>query len=207
MEHAALIESMVWRTRQGAEIAYIRHNSFVSLMHEVATSTMQWLVDLFSGPQLATHMWISIAPVCDKFNSIINSDNIKNNNEKCSNFSYSNSSYTSGNQSDAYRTMSLNDLEEKSVGDSEKMFTNSSSSISLNNSLQSDATNSYDSSDTLDKSSDFTFLNLTKFLKNEWACVSSKNSYSCSDKNIMAEKCVTELCELLDCIDVKHTNL
>ncbi|KAF2894253.1 hypothetical protein ILUMI_11914, partial [Ignelater luminosus] len=205
MEHAALVESMVWRTRQGAEIAYIRHNSFVSLMYEVATGTMQWLVDLLSGPQLATHMWISIAPVCDKFNSIINSDNIKNNNEKCSNFSYSNSSYTSGNQSDAYRTMSLNDLEEK-CSDSEKIFTNSSSSVSLNNSLRSDVTSSYDSSDTLDKSNDFTFLNLTKFLKNEWACVSSKNSYSCSDKNIMAEKCVTELCELLECIDVKHTN-
>lgn len=197
MEHAALIESMIWRTRHGVEMAYVRHSSFVSLMFDVATNTIQWLIDLFSGPQLATHMWISLSSICDKFNSISN-NNSDNNIQHFTNSLYSNS--------ESYYSLTSSTLEDKSVENGEQTFTNSNSNISLNNLFKSDSS-LCDSSETLYKSNDFTFLNLTKYLRNEWATVSLKNSSSVSEKNNMAEKCVAELCELIESIDVKHTNL
>lgn len=198
MEHASLIESMLWRARQSVEVAYIRHSSFVSLMCEAANNTAQWLIDLFAGPQLSNHMWISLAPVCDKFNSINNSDNrLKSTfSGRCNSLNHiSDDSYNCNKE--VCFTMSLKLLEDKYTD--EQTFVKNRASASLNN-IKSDI------SETVGKSSDFMFLNLTKFLRNEFSTIGVKNGYCCDDKNLLAEKCVTELCELLDCLDLKHTN-
>ncbi|KAF5299961.1 hypothetical protein FQA39_LY11334 [Lamprigera yunnana] len=198
MEHASLIESLVWRVRQSVEIAYIRHTSFVSLMCEVVSNTTQWLIDLFCGPQLSNHMWISLAPICDKLNSISKSEHFQNSD------AYSSLNYVADScntNKEMCFTMSLRLLEDRF---DKQTLNKKRTSASLGN-LKSDS-NFGDSSEPADKSSDFMFLNFTKFLCNELTTVGVKSSYSCDDKNFVAEKYVTELCELLDSIDVKHTN-
>lgn len=160
LEHVSLLELMVWRTRRGAEAAYLRHAQFLSLMLEVSAATSRWLTALLAGPQLASHMWLSLSPICDKFASINFSELI------C-------------DGRDSYRTRSFRTAEGCDVNES----------------------------DEFDRSSDFTFLNLTKYLKSEWAMVTARGSYGCKEKNMVAEKYITELCELLDSVDAKTTNL
>ncbi|KAK5646154.1 hypothetical protein RI129_004618 [Pyrocoelia pectoralis] len=203
MEHASLIESMVWKARQGVELAYAHHGSFVSSMFEVAINITQWLIDLLSGPLLSNHLWISLAPICDNLISIKRSDNVKNNfNEMCSN-SYSTAD-TYRNNKEVCLTMSLNVVKDKRANEIERKLTKQHSSVSLNKFKCEGCF--FDTPPTESKSADFTFLNLTRFLRNEFSSVGVKNGYAYDDKNFMAEKYITELCELLDCIDIKHTN-
>lgn len=70
MEHAALVESMVWRARQGTESAYMRPNNFVSLMCEVTRTVTQWFMDLLSGTYLLHNMWQTLSFNCDNPYSI-----------------------------------------------------------------------------------------------------------------------------------------
>lgn len=152
---------MVWRTRQGAEAAYLRHSQFLSMMLEVSAATSRWLTNLLGGPQLVSHMWLSLSPICDKFASI---------------------NFMICDERDSYRTRPFQtplDPKARDVNESNEF----------------------------DQSSDFTFLNLTKYLKSEWAMVTAKGSYGCKEKNMIAEKYITELCELLDSVDAKTTNL
>uniref|UniRef100_A0A1Y1MB06 UDENN FNIP1/2-type domain-containing protein n=1 Tax=Photinus pyralis TaxID=7054 RepID=A0A1Y1MB06_PHOPY len=202
MEHASLIESMVWKARQSVEVAYSRHGSFVSLMFEVAMNITQWLIDMISGPLLSNHLWISLAPICDNLFSIKHSDSIK---QKYSNNNYTHDSYYYSDR-EVCLTMSLNVLKDKCAnGSVEHKLTKQHSSASLSSSFKYDNC-IFDTPQTTSKSADFTFLNLTRFLRNEFSSVGVKNGYAYDDKNFMAEKYVTELCELLDCIDIKHTN-
>lgn len=65
MEHAALVESMVWRARQGVEAAYTRSYNFISLMYDMSDCIGQCLVELFAGPHLASSLWLSLSSGCD----------------------------------------------------------------------------------------------------------------------------------------------
>lgn len=168
MEHSTLVESMVWRTRQGVEVAYMRHANFSSLMCEVTENSVQWLVDLLAGPQLNSHMWTTLAPICDKFSVSINNNN--------------NNSVTSV----GYKNVCNNETERT------KLLSSNESCRSLDN--------LYDSSDAFE----LTFFNLSKYLKIDRSYGTIRSSY---DKNAIAEKCISELCELLENIDIKHTNL
>lgn len=163
MEHAALLESMVWRARQGVEAAYLRSYNFISLMYDMTDCICQCLVELFTGPRLTSSLWLSLSNGCDNV-----SDN--------------------KTATDMQKAASWNSL-------TNKIKTNGSKSCSaLNVSCDSDSG--------LDKSGDFTFLNITKLLKSEMLeCGHEKQ------KNSTAEKFVNELCELLESVDVKHTNL
>lgn len=163
MEHAALIESMVWRARQGVEAAYLRSYNFISLMYDMTDCICQCLLELFTGPRLPSSLWLSLSNGCDNVS-------------------------VSKPTTDMQKTASWNSL-------TSKLKTNGSKSCSaLNVSCNSDGY--------LDKSGDFTFLNITKLLRSEVRECISENR-----KNPMAEKFVNELCELLESVDVKHTNL
>lgn len=160
MEHAAFLESMVWRARQGVEAAYIRSYNFISLMYEMSDGVCQCLVELFMGPHLTSSLWLSLSNVCDTF---------------------------SDNKTSAYmqKAASCSSLFNK---------------VKTNESKSCGVLNTSCSSDGVDKN--FAFLNLTKLLK------SDVREY-CGDrqKNSSAEQFLSELCELLESVDVKHTNL
>lgn len=154
MEHAALIESMVWRARQGTETAYLRPNNFLSLMSEVYDNISDWLVDFLSGPYLSGNMWLTLN--CDNNNSSIKFSETVNNRNLMNNFNCCDVMY----KSNGFNT-------EANV--------------------------------------DFPLLILTRlFNKND--CESNKKIHTLN-KNITAETFVKDLCELLETIDVKHTNL
>ncbi|XP_022903971.2 folliculin-interacting protein 2 isoform X2 [Onthophagus taurus] len=76
LEHSVLIEAMVWRLRHSAEIAYIRHTHFLSIMLDVTASTCSWLTSFLSGPQLSSHAWQALSSACDNSFSI-NDDSFK----------------------------------------------------------------------------------------------------------------------------------
>lgn len=151
MEHAALIESMVWRARQGTEMAYLRPSNFLSVMLEVYDHISEWLVDFLSGPYLSGNMWLTLN--CDNNSSIKFSESMFNN-----------------------RTlMNFNcDVTYKSNG------SNAEANV------------------------DFPLLILTRLFKNENEC---HKKFHALNKNLTAEIFVKDLCELLETIDVKHTNL
>lgn len=162
MEHAAFLESMVWRARQGVEAAYLRSYNFISLMNDMSDCVCQCLVELFTGPHLTSSLWLSLSNVCDNF---------------------------SDNETSTYmqRAASCSSLFNKPK-------TSESKSCSV--------LNTSCSSDGVDKNCDFTFLNLTKLLKSDVRdCCDGKQ------KNPSAEQFLSELCELLESVDVKHTNL
>lgn len=48
MEHATLIESMVWRARISTETAYRRRRNFVAQLYNTALNTARWLSDLLA---------------------------------------------------------------------------------------------------------------------------------------------------------------
>lgn len=183
MDHAALLESIVWRARQAVEGAYLRSHSFLSLMHDMADCVAQCLTDLISGPHLPGSVWLSLSSGCDKVNiANVNSD-IK--------------IVDSAKLTDLLKTASCNSLGLKSKSN------NSRSCQSLNSSCEIESSVcDYGGSD---KSSEFNFLNLTRFLKSE--CNLSEKRCSTYGKNFVAEKFIRELCELLETVDVKHTNL
>lgn len=164
MEHAAFLESMVWRARQSVEAAYLRSYNFTSLMHEMSDCVCQCLVELFTGPHLTSSLWLSLSSGCD---------NISDNNKALSHLQ---------------KAASCNSL-------INKIKTSASASYSaLNTSCGSDGS--------VDKNCDYTFLNLTRLLKGDIR--------ECSDeqqKKPSAEQFLSELCELLESVDVKHTNL
>lgn len=183
MDHAALLESIVWRARQAVEGAYLRSHSFLSLMHDMADCVAQCLVDLFSGPHLSGSLWLSLSSGCDKVNSSnVNSDN---------------KTVDSAKLTDLLKSVSYNSLGEKFKSN------NNRSCSSLNSSCEIESSASDCSS--LEKSGDFNFLSFTRFLKSE-CNLSEKKCYNYG-KNFVAEKFIRELCELLESVDVKHTNL
>ncbi|XP_017785411.1 PREDICTED: folliculin-interacting protein 2 [Nicrophorus vespilloides] len=70
MEHAALIDSLLWRVRSGVEEAYVRHSVFVSSMFDIARSAGRWFVDLFTGAHQTANAWHSVIANCDSLFSI-----------------------------------------------------------------------------------------------------------------------------------------
>lgn len=61
MEHIALIESMLYRARQAIQYAYMRPNSFLSLLTKMVDISTNWLIKLLSGPTLTSNLWLSIS--------------------------------------------------------------------------------------------------------------------------------------------------
>lgn len=196
MEHAALIEAMMWRVRRGSEIAFLRHVNFLSLMSEVAANTTRWLMAFLTGPHLSAHMWKCLSSFsfnCDNITSITEtriSDSSKD--ENLSNSSVYHHSLN--------RSFSLEHLN----------FSDSCASLtsSVETTIPSD-------SNTTEKTEFITFLNLSRFFKNDSGYSMKRNECGNSsvlngvsgNRSFLAEKLVKELCELLETVDVKHTNL
>lgn len=194
LEHAALVEALAWRARHGSEVAFLRHVNFLSLMSEVTKNTARWLIAFLTGPHLSMHMWrclcasSRISPSnCDSSSSI-NSKNYKDVDVVCQDFSRS--------LSQDRLTSSVNNGGSCGNG-------------CLSTSIDSSAVAGMGA----EKTSDFTFLNLSRFFRGD---CDSKKSYcgngACSgddgvNRSFLAEKFVRELCELLESVDVKHTNL
>lgn len=156
MEHAAVLESVVWRARQGVELAYLRPSTFYSLMHEMSETVSRCLLDLFAGPQLSASLWLSLSSGCDKVSSInVSGDSIL------------------------------------SAPVPEKLESN-------NNCVKGETSDECDSSE-------FTFFSLMRLLKNE-NCLSERRDFG-NGKNFAGVKFVRELCELLETVDAKDTNL
>ncbi|XP_018336646.1 uncharacterized protein LOC108745077 isoform X2 [Agrilus planipennis] len=71
LEHAALMESLIWSARQMTEIAYIRYQRFFSIMNQLTLKIKSWLVKFLSGPHLSSNMWLGLSStVCDNMYSI-----------------------------------------------------------------------------------------------------------------------------------------
>lgn len=185
MDHAALLESIIWRARQAVEGAYLRSHSFLSLMHDMADCVAQCLADLFIGPHLSGSLWLSLSSGCDKVNtSSVNSDN---------------RIVDSAKLTELLKSASYNSLGQKCTTKSN----NNRSCSSLNSSCEmglsvSDCSGS-------EKNGDYNLLSFTRFLKSD-CNLSEKKCYNYG-KNFVAEKFIRELCELLESVDVKHTNL
>lgn len=137
MEHASLVEAMIWRARHEVEVAYIRSHHFVSLMYDMTQTISQCIVDFFTGNQLYFPLWLSLANGCDKFDSISSSESV-------------------GKSSDA------------SCDDGE--------------------------------------FNLLRFLVRSGEKEGMRERKE-TNRTYYAEKFIRELCELLETVDIKHTNL
>lgn len=155
MEHAALLESMVWRARQAVEAAYLRSYNFISLMYDMTDCVSRCLLDFFTGPHLTASLWLSLSSGCDKI-----SDNA---------------------DMDVRKAASWN---------------------GLTATIKSDGSKSWGDLKMCEADCEFTFLNIGRLLRNEVReCCDTKRRCS------QADKFVGELCELLENVDVKHTNL
>ncbi|KAL3283642.1 hypothetical protein HHI36_006781 [Cryptolaemus montrouzieri] len=185
MEHIALLESMLWRARQAAEVAYLRPNNFLSVLVKMVNITSTWLTNLISGPTLPLNLWTSL--YSNNSDISVNSDNI-NNCADCDN----NNSINSVNYQKVTRETFRSFLNTSNVGH----FGNFSDETMKSDNLLSNSQN---------EKSEFSFFNITRIIKNEWDNFHLKLSGN-SDGNDLAEKFVHEFCELLDTIDVKDTN-
>lgn len=165
MEHAAFLESVVWRARRSVEAAYLRSCNFISLMYEMTDCVCECLVEFFTGPHMASSLWLSLSNGCDNISS-------DNKTLAC-----------------LQKTNSLSNLTKKVKISENKSW--SAFNASCSNDLSGD------------RSCDFTFLNITRLLKSDVhdECLDE------SQKNSSAEQFLSELCELLENVDVKHTNL
>lgn len=178
----------MWRVRYGSEVAFLRHVNFLSLMSEVTTTTTRWLIAFLTGPHLSVHMWhslsLSTSSNCDSSSSISRSRTFCKDSVNCQNKGRS--------LSQDRLTSSVN---------------SGVSCASLTNSI-CESTTTIGSSE---KPAEFTFLNLSRFFRND--CDSKRSDYGGSgvrgsdNRSFLAEKFVRELCELLESVDVKHTNL
>lgn len=185
MEHSALLESIVWRCRQGVEAAYLRSYNFVSLMYDMTDCIAQCLVDMFTGPHLASSLWLSLSTGCDKVNSVDVNGDIR--------------TTDSAKITTLQKTASWNSF-------SSKILSNNSRSCGL---LSDSCKSENGACDFLSagRHGDFMFMNISKLLRHDLReCLGERKTCS-DDKKIVAEKFVKELCELLECVDVKHTNL
>lgn len=164
MEHAAFLESMVWRARHGVEAACLRSYNFISLMYEMSDCVCQCLLELFTGPHLTSSLWLSLSNGCDNI---------------------------SDNKTSTYlqKAASWSSLTNKFKSSGSK----SCSALNVSSSC---------SDGSVDKSCDFTFLNITRLIKGD-------SRECCDDKQKIssAEQFLSELCELLENVDVKHTHL
>ncbi|KRT82203.1 hypothetical protein AMK59_4418 [Oryctes borbonicus] len=159
-------------------------------MSEVTTSTARWLNAFLTGPHLSVHMWRSLSSSppsfpsnCDSSSSISGSRALVKDGVDCQNLN---------------RSISQDHLT-CSVG-------SGVSCTSLSNSFceSGSATGSTEKTTT-----EFTFLNLSRFFRND--CDSRRsgcggNGCGSDNRSFFAEKFVRELCELLESVDVKHTN-
>lgn len=160
MEHAAFLESLVWRARQGVEAAYLCSYNFVSLMYEMSDCVSQCLMEFFTGPCLTSSLWLSLSNSCDNVSDNKTSTHL-------------------------HETVSWNSRTNTEV--SGNKFCSA-----LNVSCNSD--------DSANGSNNFTFLNIASLLKN--------NPRECCGESYRTAECfLSELCELLETVDVKHTNL
>lgn len=197
MEHAAVLESMVWRARQGAELAYLRSHNFVSLMHEMSGCVAQSLLDLFSAPHLSASLWLSLSSGCDRLSSISKAT------ESAKNATKTDGCAAKSSKCNSEALLNTNLLNTNSSG---------SSTLSKTNSLGSKLSCSCDAGGCVcdgegsDRSGEFTFSNIMRFIRSEGGVNSDRRSYG-GGRGLIAEKFITELCELLESVDVKHTNL
>ncbi|GJQ67468.1 hypothetical protein Trydic_g8307 [Trypoxylus dichotomus] len=189
LEHAALIEALVWRVRHGAEVAFLRHVNFLSLMSEVTTSTARWLIGFLTGPHLSVHMWRSLSSSsspsnCDSSSSISGSRTLLK---------------------DGVDSQNLN----RSISQ-DRLSCSVNSGVSCT-SLSNSLCESSGASSSVEKTTEFTFLNLSRFFRNDCDskrsdCGGSAGACGSDNRSLLAEKFVRELCELLESVDVKHTN-
>ncbi|XP_030767830.1 folliculin-interacting protein 1 isoform X2 [Sitophilus oryzae] len=70
MEHIALLDAIVWRTRQSIELAYHRPNIFISSMVNIAQTTAWGLVNLLNAPRILINLWHCLSTDCDNRTSI-----------------------------------------------------------------------------------------------------------------------------------------
>lgn len=203
MEHAAVLESMVWRARQGAELAYLRSHNFVSLMHEMADCVARWLLDLFSAPHLSTSLWLSLSSGCDRLSSISklteSAKNEKTNNCGVKSSNINNESLLKTNSGSVKSTCSNSSLV-KTNSCGAKLGCNSSGACPC------DVGGCVCDGEGPDRSGEFTFSNIMRFIRSESGMGGDRRSYG-GGRGLVAEKFITELCELLESVDVKHTNL
>lgn len=198
MEHAAVLESMVWRARQGAELAYLRSHNFVSLMHEMADCVAQSLLDLFSAPHLSTSLWLSLSSGCDRLSSISKvTESAKTKTDNCA-VKSSNETLLRTNSSGV--NLSYNN---SVLSKTNSLGTKLSCSFGV---CSCDLGGCVCDGEGSDRSGEFTFSNIMRFIRSESGINSDRRSYS-GGRSLIAEKFITELCELLESVDVKHTNL
>lgn len=184
LEHSALIEAMVCRARAGAESAYTKPGNFASLMYEVYKEASQWLTDLVTGPTISTYLWHTLGSRT-KSRLQLTCDNRPMNSESV--------------RSDITKTKSESSL----------VKNNSKTNLLLsdrtrNNLLLSSSLLEIDSGATTQNRRSSTRLFSNDFLKldERW-----KSAVYTSDTSLYAERFVRELCELLESVDTKHTNL
>lgn len=186
MEHSALIEAMVCRARSGAEAAYTKPANFASLMFDVFKETSHWLVDLITGPTIGVYLWHTVGQRTKVgFGGSSNCDNIISNS----------SGLISGKNvtvsSDMSKTKS-----ESCLGKS--LTTNNSNRTKCN--LTSSLLN-------IDNSSSGLRRSILRPLNSDIFSSDDKTFKNTNNSSLHAEKFLRELCELLESVDTKHTNL
>ncbi|XP_076269276.1 folliculin-interacting protein 2 [Rhynchophorus ferrugineus] len=70
MEHIALLDALIWRTRQSIEQAYYRPAVFISSMMDIAQSTACGLVNILNAPRILINLWQTLSTDCDNRISI-----------------------------------------------------------------------------------------------------------------------------------------
>lgn len=185
LEHAALLESMICRARANAEAAYVRPSCFASLMYDMYTETCSWLSDVLSGTAVDTYLWHIISSRSSS--SRINESEYQKN--------YNSSLDLTKTQSDS-NLKKINST--GTLDNSKKTKYNfvTSSTLEVNRKM-----GEHERKSSVHRS----MLGLGRNdIRRSLFNVSGERS---SDSSQFAEKFVKELCELLETVDVKHTNL
>lgn len=179
LRHAALVEAAVGRARAGAEAAYSRPASFASLMYDIHTDTCRWFTDLLTGPTLPRYLWHSLSKETPSVTA----------------------TPTLGSWQDLTKTRSetnlpkVNSVSEIS-GKRTKNYLFSTSSVEVNKSTF------YDNNLRTNMNRSFSGLNHSDIIINKHSLC----KISATPTSPQAENFIKELCELLESVDVKHTN-
>lgn len=183
LKHAALIEAMVCRARAGTEVAYAKPGCFASLMCDIHQEVGQFLCDLLTGSTLDVYLWHEIG---DQPHNI----RIKSNsNSSLFSFTKTKSESNLTKFGDVRIRKSNNRPNIDSVQLSNSELVNNSFKASVNRSFSGFLKSDTEKCDSRGHS----IINLS---------VGSHNQSS-----HYADSFIKELCELLELVEVKQTNL